>query len=712
MVRLDCLPAHCILRFWLIVACILGCTSTTPAEEPLPLHALTKLGTHQFYHGPGVHAVLSPDGSRIASAARESFYYVTDSEREKYERIIVLWDSTTGERIRELQVPHAPVYQLLFSPDGKQLAAEYGQKDGKAGIALFDVESGKLTTHVGERSRSLPLLTFSADGRSLLFQKGYGEPYVWWDLVNAKQLREWKAPEVPAKLLEDREYVCNTVLSANAKFLAALVDVAPDYSKLPPGVIPPPHVPRPTALVLRDANTNEVLYRKVFPAGALERFVFAADGHYFATGGDKITVYETATGKDVFALNAKSTYSFSLSSDGQWAVIATGASEVRLWNLQTKKPAHEFFSGLTYISSRYGSQVFSGDGNTLLFVDRSSLRVFDTKTGKERLSPRHHSRITPRFSTDGRTLFTTCDEFRQTWNISSLNKPTLLKSEPRKSWEGVCGNQAAGHSPDGRLFVDEGNRRMRIRDTATGRVLHTLADDGRSGHFAVFSPDGNRVALRRYASDGKEPEVLGLYDTSTGKKTGDISLKNGLSWVVPAFSDNGKMLAWTDRANDTHLHDAVTGKKIRTFHSEKELPLTECEDADVLLSPGGEYLIVTTYRHELFRRPDNASYWITCPTRVFHVASGREVGRFCSNPQTTTKGLRLTCAANSPDGKLLAVAEKESGTIRLLEITTGKVRAEFVGHRHGVHAMTFSPNGKTLASGGEDGVVFLWDVNS
>jgi len=59
----------------------------------------------------------------------------------------------------------------------------------------------------------------------------------------------------------------------------------------------------------------------MFSAGALERFASAADGHDFATGGDEITVYETATGKDVFALDARSTYSFALSSDATHLVI-------------------------------------------------------------------------------------------------------------------------------------------------------------------------------------------------------------------------------------------------------------------------------------------------------------------------------------------------------------------------------------------------------
>jgi WD40 repeat protein len=720
MAKHDLVPPRVMRRLGFVIVCALSVAPAAPAEEPLPPRALARLGTYQFHHGPGVSAVISHDGTRIASVSWEGFRYATNKEKAAYERVVVLWDSATGERLRELQVPHAPARTLRFSSDGKRLAVGYGREEDERGIALFDVATGKLQTRI-EHS-DLRLVDFSWDGQSLLCHKGFMESLVLWDLENAKQLREWKRLEGPSGWIRGREYVWRMVPSANATFIASLVDEPPDYSKLPPGVFPPPHVPHPTVLIMSDGGKDKPLYRKEFPEGCLDRFVFSANGHRFATGGEKITVYETATGKELFALDAKSAYSFALSPDGRWVVVNSGASQVQLWNLETKKPSHELFSGLTYVSCWLEAEpVFSADGKTVVLTTHSTLRVFDTATGKEgkeRLSLGHRTGVTPRFSADGKTLFTTCDEFRRSWDVSALKKPTLLTHEARNAREGICGNQAAAHSPDGRFFIDEVDHRMRIRDTPTGRVLHTLEDDGWSGTFGRFSSDGARLALRRYllkrTPDGgittsDEPDVLRLYDTKTGKKTGDISLKNGLSWVVPVFSPDGKSIGWVDRANAVHLHDSATGKLIRTFHSEKELPNAECNDADLLFSPDGKHLIVTTYQHDILKRPDGVA-WVTLPTRVFHVASGREVSRFYTNPETTNKALQHSCTACSPDGRLLAVAEPESGTVRLLDTATGKLRAEFAGHRHGVHAVAFSPDGKTLASGGEGGVVYLWDV--
>jgi WD40 repeat protein len=95
---------------------------------------------------------------------------------------------------------------------------------------------------------------------------------------------------------------------------------------------------------------------------------------------------------------------------------------------------------------------------------------------------------------------------------------------------------------------------------------------------------------------------------------------------------------------------------------------------------------------------------------VFQLSTGREIARFYSNAEKASKAGPITSIAYSPDGRLLAIAEKDCGTIRLIEIASGKARVEFAGHRHGIHGLAFSPDGKTLASGGEDNVVFLWDV--
>src|SRR5262249_49908190 len=146
-----------------------------------------------------------------------------------------------------------------------------------------------------------------------------------------------------------------------------------------------------------------------------------------------------------------------------------------------------------------------------------------------------------------------------------------------------------------------------------------------------------------------------LYDARTGRVTGEIKPVDYLGY--PVFSPDGRIVAWGDRAHDVRLHDAVSGRVVRTLSSRRGLATAGSDASHLLFSPDGDLLI--SYLSSTFGDPANA------PTRVFHVPTGREVSRFYLNPEKASRAGRLSAAACSPDGRLLAVAEEESGTIRL-----------------------------------------------
>jgi hypothetical protein len=65
----------------------------------------------------------------------------------------------------------------------------------------------------------------------------------------------------------------------------------------------------------------------------------------------------------------------------------------------------------------------------------------------------------------------------------------------------------------------------------------------------------------------------------------------------------------------------------------------------------------------------------------------------------------------SPDGKTLA-SGSEDKTIKLWDVTTGKEIHTLQGHSSSVWSVSFSPDGKTLASGSDDKTIKLWDVTT
>lgn len=96
--------------------------------------------------------------------------------------------------------------------------------------------------------------------------------------------------------------------------------------------------------------------------------------------------------------------------------------------------------------------------------------------------------------------------------------------------------------------------------------------------------------------------------------------------------------------------------------------------------------------------------------RVWDVKTGKELHTW-KGPSSFTCVVRF-----SPDGKTLAAAGYESGTgnaIYRFNLATGKELPRLAGHATGgVRRLLFTPDNKRIVSGGFDGFVRVWDVES
>jgi WD40 repeat protein len=78
---------------------------------------------------------------------------------------------------------------------------------------------------------------------------------------------------------------------------------------------------------------------------------------------------------------------------------------------------------------------------------------------------------------------------------------------------------------------------------------------------------------------------------------------------------------------------------------------------------------------------------------------------------TTLKGhtANVLRVSFSPDGKRIASGSKD-GTIRLWDVATGEELHAFQFKGQDAVSVSFSPDGKRIASGGRWGTIMLWDV--
>jgi WD40 repeat protein len=210
-----------------------------------------------------------------------------------------------------------------------------------------------------------------------------------------------------------------------------------------------------------------------------------------------------------------------------------------------------------------------------------------------------------------------------------------------------------------------------------------FTDDG--SHIATTGADGSSIVIRR-TSDW-QPEAT-LADVASGEHPsvdrwgwiGGVAMTPAADRVVVVASEE------SDTAGSVSIWDTSTGKRLNTLLRDAYLK------GAVDVSSDGRLVAVA-----VCNRPGPTAY-------VWDVETGETV--FVSPKGDCGQAIDL-----DPSGRLLAVQSLEKGrNIEVWDIATGD---EVLVAEHPpawLGAVSFSPDGSKLLTGGSDGTIRIWDV--
>jgi WD40 repeat protein len=584
---------------------------------------------------------FSPDGGRI----------VTGSE----DKTARLWNARTGAPMGAPMKHDADVIEAVFSPDGNRIVT--GSEDQTA--HLWDAHSGAPLGQPMKNDAPVSQAAFSSDGNYVVTTSDKGARV--WDGHTGVLLCG------PIK----QEYAAN---SAN---------FSPDGSRI---VTTSGEIAQ-----LWDAHTCIPLGipMKHDKEHVINGVAFSPDGNRLVTASSDNTIrlWDGYTGDPLSAplRHDAVVSSAAFSRDGNRIVTATKDGTIMRWDVNTIVPLtrqikhkHIFLSA---VFSPDGGRIVTANSDYGMSIhnpppDSFTAQLWDARTGSPLGVPMMHKFwvISAQFSPDGRRVVTgSSDGTAHLWDAytgAPLGQP--MKHDGRV--------QSAVFSPDGKRIVtsslvmssglmgkisvmwpSDGNR-CRFWDAYTGEASGPVVKQRSCISFAVFSPDGSRIAA------DSSSHLVRLWNAYTGVPVGNPMKHTGVVRRA-AFSPDGRRIVTVSDEHSAHLWDAQTGSPLGQ-------PMKH--DGNVryaAFSPDGSR-IVTTSEDETIRLWDahtGAPLW----------AMKDEGG--------------ATSAAFSPNGRVILTASYRA--TRLWDAQTG-AQLDFPTEQDGSgNIAAFSPDGSRILTG-------------
>jgi WD40 repeat protein/serine/threonine protein kinase len=384
----------------------------------------------------------------------------------------------------------------------------------------------------------------------------------------------------------------------------------------------------------------------------------------------------------------------AFSPDGKTLVTASLDKTAKVWDAATGEEL------LTFNGHRQAVRgvAFSPDGRRVASTSYDqTVKLWDPATGREFFTLRGHTAMTAgvAFSPDGR-------------KVASTSYDNLVKV-----WDAITGQELLtfrGHtdcvdcvafSPDGRLAVSGGHdRAVRVWDADTGEERACLQGHTSAVAWVTCSPDGRRIASASW------DRTVRLWNVQTGREALGPLRGHTNQVMGVAFSPDGRRLASASYDRTVRLWDAETGQPLR--------PPLEGHSGyvyHIAFSPDGKRLASSGVGKA---QKGETRFWEAetgRPGLTLEQQTGPEPNDGPDQDPLTLRGHKGIArrVAFSPDGRRLASGGQD-GVIYIWDVATGRQIHCLCGHRDWVCALAFSPDGRGLVSGSRDQTLILWDA--